>query len=280
MSEKTNTGTRNYGYDAIYQLTNATYERNQSFSWHYDDAGNRTFSRDSAPVLSESTYVPNSLNQYSSVNSVSYSYDSDGNLLSDGVRTFTWDAKNRLSSVTNAGKTITYTYDHNDLRVSKTVDGVTTRYFYDGSLLLAEKVGSQITKIYINDGQGIVGMVRPIYDGSNNLTHYQRLYYLFDSLGSVSAVTGEHGLPLQNYSYSPYGTCLNVTGDPINNLQFVGRYGGYLDSDTGLTYFWHRWYDSKDGRFISKDPLYQRGILSGRIGNIINSSSNCSKTKN
>jgi len=108
-------------------------------------------------------------------------------------------------------------------------------YFYDGQILLAEKVGNQIQKTYINDGQGIIGMVRPIYDGSNQLTRYQRLYYLYDSLGSVSAVTGEHGLPLQNYTYSPYGTCLNVTGDPINNLQFIGRYGGYLDNDTGLT---------------------------------------------
>jgi RHS repeat-associated protein len=127
-------------------------------------------------------------------------------------------------------------------------------YFYDGSILLAEKVGSQIQKIYINDDQGIVGMVRPIYDGST-LTHYQRLYYLYDSLGSVSAITGEHGLPLQNYTYSPFGTCLNVVGDPINNLQFVGRYGGYLDNDTGITYFWHRWYDSRDGRWISRDPI-------------------------
>jgi RHS repeat-associated protein len=134
-------------------------------------------------------------------------------------------------------------------------------YLYDGSILLAEKVGTQIQKIYINDGQGIIGMVRPIYDGSNSLTHYQRLYYLYDSLGSVSAVTGEHGLPLQNYTYSPFGTCLNVTNDPINNLQFVGRYGGYLDNDTGLTYFWHRWYDSKDGRFISRDPI---GIAGGK----------------
>jgi len=131
-------------------------------------------------------------------------------------------------------------------------------YFYDGNLLLAEKVGSQIQKIYINDGQGIVGMVRPIYDGST-LTHYQRLYYLYDSLGSVSAVTGEHGLPLTGYKYSPYGFCMNVSNDPINNLQFVGRYGGYLDSDSGLTYFWHRWYDSKDGRWISRDPKGVRG---------------------
>jgi RHS repeat-associated protein len=42
-------------------------------------------------------------------------------------------------------------------------------------------------------------------------------------------------------------------------LQFVGRYGGYLDNDTGLTYFWHRWYDSKDGRWISRDPIGTAG---------------------
>jgi RHS repeat-associated protein len=144
------------------------------------------------------------------------------------------------------------------VKKSSNTSNTTTKYFYDGSILLAEKVGNQIQKIYINDGQGIVGMVRPIYDGST-LTHYQRLYYLYDSLGSVSAVTGEHGLPLTSYTYSPFGTCLNVTGDPINNLQFIGRYGGYLDNDTGLTYFWHRWYDSKDGRWISRDPIGVKG---------------------
>jgi len=71
----------------------------------------------------------------------------------------------------------------------------------------------------------------------------------------VSYITGENGLPLQNYTYSPYGTCLNVTDDPINNLQFVGRYGGYKDNDSGLTYFWHRWYDASDGRWVSRDPV-------------------------
>jgi RHS repeat-associated protein len=132
-------------------------------------------------------------------------------------------------------------------------------YLYDGNLLLAEKVGNKITKYYINDGQGIIGIVRPIYNESDTLTHYQRLYFLYDTLGSVSCVTGENGLPLQNYTYSPFGTCLNVTNDPINSLQFIGRYGGYLDSDTGLTYFWHRWYDSRDGRWISRDPVNVAG---------------------
>jgi hypothetical protein len=75
-------------------------------------------------------------------------------------------------------------YGMKGVEMIKTVSETTTGpvaippYFYDGNLLLAEKVGSQVQKIYINDGSGIIGMVRPIYDGSNNLTHYQRLYYL------------------------------------------------------------------------------------------------------
>lgn len=129
-----------------------------------------------------------------------------------------------------------------------------TSYYYDGSLLLAEKINGQVQKEYINDGQGIVSMVNPIYT-NGTVNHYQRLYYLYDSLGSVSAVTGDHGLPLQRYTYSPYGACLNVKGDPINPLQFVGEFGGYSDNDSGLIYFWHRWYDANQGRWISRDPI-------------------------
>ncbi|MBP7792946.1 MAG: hypothetical protein KA120_07795 [Candidatus Goldbacteria bacterium] len=125
-------------------------------------------------------------------------------------------------------------------------------------------------QIYINDGEGILGFVRYIYDDSSTFSHYQRLYYLYDYLGSVSYITGENGLPLQNYTYSPYGTCLNVTDDPINNLQFIGRYGGYKDNDTGLTYFWHRWYDASDGRWVSRDPLYLLLIRISKNCNFIN----------
>ena len=145
--------------------------------------------------------------------------------------------------------------------MEKEVDGNKVRYYYDGSLLLAEKDGNgNILKIYINDGEGIVGMVRYIYKNTGEFSHHQRLYYLYDSLGSVSVITGENGLPLQNYTYSPYGSTMNVENDPVNNLRFVGRYGGYKDDDTNLTYFWHRWYDEKDGRWVSRDMI---GVCGG-----------------
>jgi len=258
--EKTNTGIRTYGYDDIYQLTSAKYERGQAFTWEYDTAGNRLSSVEALAPTPSRSYVPNNLNQYASVNGVRYSYDVDGNLLTDGTRNFGWDIRNRLIQVTKEGKTINYKYDHNDLRVEKEVDGNKVRYYYDGSLLLCEKVGGDITKYYINDGEGIVGMVRPIYNESNILTHYQRLYYMYDSLGSVSVITGENGLPIQNYTYLPYGSTMNVEYDTINALRFVGRYGGYKDDDTELTYFWHRWYDEVDGRWVSRDPI---GISGG-----------------
>ena len=82
-------------------------------------------------------YSKNNLNQYTAVNSRSYSYEADGNLKSDGIRTFTWDKKNRMTTVTMGTTIVTYVYDHNDLRVKKTVNvqGSTVkvvRYIYDG----------------------------------------------------------------------------------------------------------------------------------------------------
>ena len=121
--------------------------------------------------------------------------------------------------------------------------------------------------MYINDGEGIVGMVRYIYKNTGEFSHYQRLYYLYDSLGSVSVVTGENVLPLQNYTYSPYGSCMSVEYDPVNNLRFVGRYGGYKDDDIGLTYFILRWYNTDNGNFISRDKL-NMGAINYRISSI------------
>ncbi|MEM0173770.1 MAG: RHS repeat-associated core domain-containing protein [Sulfolobaceae archaeon] len=71
----------------------------------------------------------------------------------------------------------------------------------------------------------------------------------------MSAVADENGMPLQEYYYTPYGSISNVERDTVNSLRFIGRYGGYKDDDSGLVYFWHRWYDERDGRWISRDPV-------------------------
>ena len=117
----------------------------------------------------------------------------------------------------------------------------------------------KILKIYTNDAEGKLGMTRYIYDASGTLKNKQRLYYLFDEIESVNAVTNEVGLPVQYYIYDPWGNVVNTQDDPINNLTFVGRYGGLKDWDTGFVQFQHRWYDAEVGKWISRDPIGVEG---------------------
>ena len=87
----------------------------------------------------------------------------------------------------------------------------------------------------------------------------QKLYYLFDELGSVTAITDDSGMPIKYYLYDPYGNVTNTTNDPVNNLTFIGRYGGFKDWSTGFINFWHRWYDSEIGKWTTRDPIGVRG---------------------
>ena len=102
-------------------------------------------------------------------------------------------------------------------------------------------------------------MTRYVYDETDTYKSKQSLYYMFDDLGSVTAITDDTGTPVQMYMYDAYGNVTNTQNDPINNFAFVGRYGGFRDWDTGLTQFLHRWYDSKDGRWLSRDPIGTAG---------------------
>ena len=61
-----------------------------------------------------------------------YSYESNGNMLSDGVKTLTWANDNRLASVTLGANVSAFAYGPDGSRVRKTVTGPlasVTRYF-------------------------------------------------------------------------------------------------------------------------------------------------------
>jgi len=134
-------------------------------------------------------------------------------------------------------------------------------YFYNGDKLLCEKLSqNRMLKIYINDDQGVLGMKRYSYAiPTEGFSGTQKLFYIFDELGSVVAITNADGMPLKYYIYDPWGNVVNTQDDPINNLTFVGRYGGLKDWDTGLIQFQHRWYDSSLGKWISRDPIGVEG---------------------
>ena len=79
-------------------------------------------------------------------------------------------------------------------------------------------------------------------------------FYHHDALGSTIASSDENGNIHWNEEYQPYGEKIyalgkdNITG---NQNWFTGK---NYDEDLDLTYFGARWYDAKQGRFLSIDP--------------------------
>ena len=61
---------------------------------------------------------------------ISLTYDANGNLISDGVNTYTWNARNQLVSISGR-VAASFQYDAFGRRVSKTIGG-TTQFLYDG----------------------------------------------------------------------------------------------------------------------------------------------------
>src|SRR5688572_24405469 len=70
-----------------------------------------------------------------------YSYDANGNLTNDGLRSYQYDAENRLVSV-DSGATASYSYNHRNQRVKKTAGSATTHYVCHNTGVLEERNGS------------------------------------------------------------------------------------------------------------------------------------------
>ena len=91
-------------------------------SYGYDGIGNLQQSTFNAAT---NAYTANSLNQYTSIlcDSVTLcepTYDTDGNMLTDGALSFTYDAASRLKTVSSNGVTlVTNFYDAKSRRVKK-----------------------------------------------------------------------------------------------------------------------------------------------------------------
>lgn len=91
-----------YGYDVGSNLTSITYKQGSTvlgdLSYQYDGDGNLTrvggsYARTALPsTLNSATF--DAANQMTQRASTSLSYDANGNLTSDGVNNYTWNARN------------------------------------------------------------------------------------------------------------------------------------------------------------------------------------------
>lgn len=181
-----------------------------------------------------------------------FSYDAAGNLLNDGVHSYTYDAENRLISVD--GGATSYFYDAEGHRLEKRASGTPTfDYFYgrDGKLLiLIQTNGAPLyQEIYAGGMHLATHTLNAAHNGTDTYFHHN------DWLGTERARTDWAGNLCETVTSLPYGDDQNISttcpeGD-ISPMHFTGK---ERDSESALDYFNARHYSSAMGRFMSPDP--------------------------
>ncbi|MBC1435326.1 hypothetical protein HB848_08230 [Listeria rocourtiae] len=244
-------GKTSYEYDAINQLTKETLSDGTVKAYTYDGFGNRTKVTDSSKTKAiEASY--NDGNQLTTWNGETLTYDTNGNRLSDGTYTYTWDTADQLTAITKKGETTpfaTYQYDDDNRRVEKTVHGQTTKYYYDGD---------SIDVLYETDGAGAVQR-QYVYSDSNvrmaMKVGAKTVFYHYNAHGDVVALTNEAGDMVAEYSYDAWGNVLQATETTNEAKQNPFGYAGYTyDKEIGMYYLMARYYEPEQGIFISVDP--------------------------
>ena len=212
-------------------------------------------------------------------------YDADGNLSSDSIWTYQWDAENRLISMTMTNNVawiansnrlkLDFAYDYMGRRVQKIVSvwnastnnylpSTTSRFVYDGwnllaiinpqsSILQSFMWGKDLSGTLTKAG-GVGGLLMASISGTNCFAAY-------DGNGNITALINACDKSLTaRYEYSPYGELVRSTGSLAkqNPFQYFTK---YYDIEGGLIYYGYRYYSPSLGRWISRDSTGEKGGL-------------------
>ena len=209
----------------------------------------------------------------------SFTYDLDGNLTSDSLWTNSWNAENRLVSLTNrltvstsAWKRVDFSYDAQGRRISKTVSNwvgngwqlsYSHRFVYDGWNLLAILDGpTSVMQSFLwgldlsgtPQGAGGVGGLLALNAGTN-----QSHFVAFDGNGNVTALASvTNGAMTARYEYSPFGVLLIADG-PMARFNAVRFSTKLHDEETDSLYYGYRDYAAAFGRWPNRDPIEEIG---------------------
>ena len=276
--------TENYQYDELQRLlgesrgyTNMTPSSTLSETYAYDDIGNITAKSDFGGAYSYGNATRPSGAGPHAVLSVaskgSYTYDRNGNMLSDGSRTVGYDGLDRPVTITLGGVTTTFAYAPDGeryLQRTVTPDGNSRSIYYVDKLYERVDWDRKPSEERTYVGPSVVVEQQ---DGSARQVRYLHL----DRLGSVDAVTGDGGAEVltdahgfdafggpRSRDWQPSGWQLHPTGEfgTTTNHGFTGH--EHLD-ETYLIHMNGRVYDYRLGRFLSVDPLISNPASSQSI---------------
>ena len=240
--------TQSFGYDELNRLTTSA-ESGGAWSQtnKYDRYGNRAIDLGGG---NQSLYF----NTANRITNSGYVYDAAGNLTNDGIQSFAYDAENKI----------------------KTVNGVSDVYRYDGD-------GNRVRKNFASWREGTDGLQRRSIDRrirSNQWLTEKRIHLRRKRIARHSRARHRHALHHCRPPRLPTRSNKLERGSRQSSRLHALRRGARLrrrrphdghglhrndglrqkftskerDIETGLDYFFARYYSSTQGRFSSVDP--------------------------
>lgn len=230
-----------FGYDQADQLTSAGATQGgatvQSYGWSYDPAGNRlTQTLDGATAASS----------YNALNELIHT------TATLPAQTYEWDAEDRLLAINQGTARTEFTYDGLGRRVrlvEKQNGSVvsTQSYLWEGLSIREQRDASGGTVQQRYFGGGYVDLT-----GGSPKTYLQTI----DHLGSIRETTDTAGNLVQRVSYDLWGNPSFATGAATSPFAFTGH---FRHAGSGLHLAPYRAYTATTGRWISRDPIGEKG---------------------
>jgi len=211
--------------------------------------------------------------------SPSYAYDANGNLLSDGTRSFAYDDENQLVSVwqTNVWrqdflydgllrKRVEKDYNWTGSAWQETSE---TRFVYDGYLVVQERDRNNLPQVTYTRGNDLSGSLQGVggIGGLLARTSNSQLltadpnasaFYFSDGQGNVVAMVNYYGALVAQYEYDPFGNMIAMSGPlaGVNRYRFSSK---EWNDAAGLYYYGFRFYDPNLQRWLNRDPIKEDG---------------------
>ncbi|WP_189387753.1 RHS repeat protein [Bacterioplanes sanyensis] len=254
-----------FDYDLLSRLTQAK-QHGQQDDYTYDGIGNR-LSHDNLggenPGSTTYGYASNShqLDSIQGVNAQAVVINELGQTTQLGERQFNYDPTGHISTLTTNEGTTEYRYFPNQLRSQKIQGDQITYYDYD--------LQGQLISERVSHGGGTAVTTREYLWLGNELVGYYtdgQLYFVHnDHLATPQALSDSQQNKVWSLEQKAFGESILSDNQIAFNIRFPGQ---YYDSESGLHYNWHRYYDAELGRYLQSDPIGLNGGLStfGYVG--------------